>query len=135
MKPLKYLILYDQKIISKILKKISSYHITKSSQTKIVEEMKSEMHNLVMKNKINGLDLINRLLNLKIILKKTDKICIVKDLEINNKLKELETIKFDECELLQENLKVETLKSRFGGRPNSIEEEIELRKQTRKKIL
>ena len=46
-----------------------------------------------MKNKINGLDLINCFPYLKIILKKIDRISIVKDLEINNKLKELETKK------------------------------------------
>ena len=36
--------------------------------------------------------------------------------------------------MLQENLKFGTLRNRFRGRPNSIEEEIELRKQRRKKI-
>ena len=36
--------------------------------------------------------------------------------------------------MLQENLRFGTLKNRFWGRPNSIEEEIELMKQTRKKI-
>ena len=56
-----------------------------SSQTKIQEEIKSEVHDLVMKNKINGLDLINCLLYLKIILKMMDKISTIKHLEINNK--------------------------------------------------
>ena len=46
-----------------------------------------------MKNKTNGLDLIYGLVYLRIILKKIDKISIVKDIEINNKLKELETEK------------------------------------------
>ena len=55
--------------------------------TKIQE---SDVHDLLMKNKINGLDLINCLVSLRIILKKIDKISIVKDIEINNKLKELE---------------------------------------------
>ena len=54
-----------------------------SSQTKIQEEIKLDVPDLVMKNKINGLDLVNSLLYLKIILKKIDKISIVKDLEIN----------------------------------------------------
>ena len=54
-----------------------------SSQTKIQEEIKLDVPDLVMKNKINGLDLVNCLLYLKIILKKIDKISIVKDLEIN----------------------------------------------------
>ena len=55
--------------------------------TKIQE---SDVHDLLMKNKINGLDLINCLVSLRIILKKIDKISIVKDIEINNKLKKLE---------------------------------------------
>ena len=36
--------------------------------------------------------------------------------------------------MLQENLTLGTLKNRFGRRSNKIEEEIELREQTRKKI-
>ena len=51
------------------------------------------MHDLVTKNKINGLDLIKCLLYLKTIVRKIDTISIVKDLKINNKLKELETKK------------------------------------------
>ena len=78
------------------------------SQTKIQEEIESDVRHLAMKNKINGLDLISCLLYLKIILKKIDKIRIVKDLEINNKLKKLETKTIDELELLQENLKFGT---------------------------
>ena len=84
---------------------------------------KPDVQDLVMKNKINGLDLINCLFYLKIILNKIGKISIVKVLE---KLKELETEKIDEMELLQANLKSGILKNRFWGRPNSIEEEIEL---------
>ena len=102
--------------------------------TKIQEEIELEVHDLLMRNKINGLDLINCLVYLRIILKKIDKISIVKYIELNNKLKELEAEKNDELELLKENLRFRTLKSRFRRRPNSIEEEIELRKQTRKKI-
>ena len=78
------------------------------SQTKIQEEIESDVRHLAMKNEINGLDLISCLLYLKIILKKIDKIRIVKDLEINNKLKKLETKTIDELELLQENLKFGT---------------------------
>ena len=36
--------------------------------------------------------------------------------------------------MLQKNLSFRTLKNRFRGRPNSIEERIELRKQTRERI-
>ena len=102
-------------------------------QTKIQERIKSDVHDLVVKNKKNGLDLINCLVSLRMILKKMDKISIVKDIKISNKLKELEAEKIDELELSEENLKFRTLKNRFGGRPNSIAEEIELRKQTREK--
>ena len=102
--------------------------------TKIQEEIELEVHDLLMRNKINGLDLINCLVYLRIMLKKIDKISIVKYIELNNKLKELEAEKIDELELLKENLRFRTLKSRFRRRPNSIEEEIELRKQARKKI-
>ena len=67
----------------KNLKKIIVQYTIMSSQTKIQEEIKLDVPDLVMKNKINGLDLVNSLLYLKIILKKIDKISIVKDLEIN----------------------------------------------------
>ena len=66
--------------------------------TKIQETMKSDVHDLVMKNKMNCQDLSNCLLYLKKILKKIDKTSIIKDLEINNMLKELETEKIDELE-------------------------------------
>ena len=92
-----------------------------------------DVHDLLMKNKINGLDLINCLIHLKMLLKKIDKISIVKGIEINNMLKELKVEKIDELELL-ELLRLRTLRNRFWGRSNSIEEEIELRKHTRKKI-
>ena len=89
-----------------------------------------DVHHLLMKDKINGLDLINCLIHLKMI----HKISIVKGTEINNMLKELKAEKIDELELLEENLRLRTLRNRFWGRYNSIEEEIELRKHTRKKI-
>ena len=103
-----------------------------TSQTKI-QEIESDMHDLVMKNKINGLHLINCLFHLKITLKMIDKISIVKDLEINNRLKELETEKMMNWNYYKKTI-VWSIKNRFWGRPNSIEEEIELKKQTRKKI-
>ena len=56
-----------------------------------------------------------------------EEISLVKDLEINNKLKELKTEKVDELELLQENLRFVTLRNRFQRRSNRIEEEIELK--------
>ena len=95
---------------------------------------KSDVHDLLIKNKINDLDLVNCLIHLKMLFKKIDKVSIVKDIETNNKSKELEAEKIDELELLQENLRFRTLKTIFRRRSNSIEEEIELRKQTRKKI-
>ena len=104
------------------------------TQTKTQERIKSDVHDLLMKSKINGLDLIHCLFYIRIILKKIDKISIVKNIEINNKLKELETGNIDALKLLQENLRFGTLKNRFRGRPNSIKEETELRKQSRKKI-
>ena len=54
--------------------------------------------------------------------------------KIKKRLKELETERIDELEMLQENLKFGPLKNRFWERPNSIKDEIELRNQTRKKI-
>ena len=68
--------------------------------TKIKKKIESDVPDLVMKYKINGLVFINCLLYLEIIFKKLDKISMIKDLEIKNKLKELETEKMDELELL-----------------------------------
>ena len=45
-------------------------------------------------------DLITSLITLKVILEDKDKSSIIKDLEINNKIKELEAEKIDELELL-----------------------------------
>ena len=58
-------------------------------------------------------------------MKDINNISIVKDLEINNKIKQLEAKNPDEFELLQEELRIITLK---------IEKEIDLRRQTKKKI-
>ena len=64
------------------------------SQTKIEEEIKSEMHDFVEENKIHGMGLINSLLHLKITLKNMEEISIVKDLETKNKLSELDAENF-----------------------------------------
>ena len=62
-------------------------------------------------------DLINRLIIFKEILEDIDKISKVVDLEINNKIRELE--------FLEEALRIEELRSGFLGIPsNAIEEEI-----------
>ena len=79
-------------------------------------------------------DLINSLITLKVILEDRDRISIFIDLNINNKIKQLETEKIDELELLQEELRIATLRNRFPGRPNKIKEEIDLRRQEKKKI-
>ena len=83
--------------------------------------------------------MITSLITLKVILEDIDTISIVIDLEINNKIKQLEAEKIYELELPQEELRVITLRSRFLRRPNkieynSIEEEIHLRRQRKKKI-
>ena len=90
--------------------------------------IKEDMHDLTIYN-----DLITSLITLKIILYNIDKISIIKDFEISNKIKELEAEKIHELELLQEELRFITLKNRFFGRPSKIKEEIELRAQTKKK--
>ena len=90
--------------------------------------IKEDMHDLTIYN-----DLITSLITLKIILDNIDKISIIKDFEISNKIKELEAEKIHELELLQEELRFITLKNRFFGRPRKIKEEIELRAQTKKK--
>ena len=72
------------------------------------DQIKQEMHDLAIYD-----DLITSLITLKVILEDIDKITIVKDLEINNKIKELEAEKIDELELLQEELKIVTLRNRF----------------------
>ena len=91
--------------------------------------IKQDVHDLAIYN-----DLITSLATLKLILKYIDKISIVKDLETNNKIKQLEAEKIDELELLEEKLRIRTLKNRFLGKPNKIEEEIDLRRQTKNNI-
>ena len=73
--------------------------------------------------------MITSLITLKVILEDIDKISIAID-----KIKQLEGEKIDELELLEEELKIIILRNRFLGRPNKIEEEIDLRRQTKKKI-
>ena len=90
---------------------------------------KEDMHDLAIYD-----DLVISLITLKVILENIDKISIVKDLEINNKMKQLEAEKTDELELLEEKLRIRTLKNRFLGIPNKIDKEIDLRRQTKKKI-
>ena len=82
-------------------------------------------------------DFITRLITLKVILEDIDKISIVIDFKINNKIKQLEAEKTGELELLEEELRIMTLRNRFLGRPGNFieeEEEIDLRRQTKKKI-
>ena len=68
-------------------------------------------------------DLITSLINLKVILEDIDKANIAKDLEINNKLKELEAETIYELKL-----GIKTLRNRFLRKSNKIEEEIDLRR-------
>ena len=84
-------------------------------------------------------DLITSLITLKVILEDIDKISIVIDLEINDKVKQLEAENTDDLELVEEEIRIITLRNRFLRRPNktecnSIEEEIDLRTQTKNKI-
>ena len=74
-------------------------------------------------------DLITRFVTLTLILEDIDKINIV----INDKIKQLEVEKAYELEFLEETLRNITLRNRYHGRPNNIEEEIDLRRQTKKK--
>ena len=62
-----------------------------------MSKIESDMNNAVIYN-----DLIASLITLKVILENIDKINVVTGLEINNKLKELETEKIDKLEFLQE---------------------------------
>ena len=79
-------------------------------------------------------ELITSLIALKIILEDIDKISIIIDLEINNKIKQLEAENVNELELLEEEWNIMTLRNTFVRRPNNVEEEIDLRRQTQKKM-
>ena len=93
------------------------------------DQIKQDIHNLAIYD-----NLITSLITLKVILEDIDKISIVIDLDINNKIKQLEAEKIDELELLEHELRIKALRNRFLGRPNKIEEEIDLRRQTKNKI-
>ena len=93
------------------------------------DQINQDMHDLEMYD-----DLITSLITLKVILEDINKTNIVIDLETTNRIKQLEAEKTDELELLEEELKIITLRKRFLGRPNKVEEEIDLRRQTKKKI-
>ena len=70
-------------------------------------------------------DLITSLITLKVILEDIDKINIIIDLEINNKIKQLELLE----------LRIMTLRNRFLGRPsNSIEEEIDNKEELKEEV-
>ena len=81
------------------------------------DQLKQDMNELAIYD-----DLITSLITLKVILENIDKTTIVKDLAVNNKIKELEAEKIDELEFLLEELKIMTLKNRFLRRSNKIEE-------------
>ena len=85
-------------------------------------QIKQDMHDLAIYD-----DLITNLIILKIILENIDKSSIVKDSEINNKIKQLEAEKIDELELLLEELRCITLKNRF------LEDETKLKKKELRK--
>ena len=79
-------------------------------------------------------ELITSLIALKIILEDIDKISIIIDLEINNKIKQLEAENVNELDLLEEEWNIMTLRNTFVRRPNNVEEETYLRRQTQKKM-
>ena len=79
-------------------------------------------------------ELITSLIALKIILEDIDKISIIIDLEINNKIKQLEAENVNELDLLEEEWNIMTLRNTFVRRPNNVEEETDLRRQTQKKM-
>ena len=78
-------------------------------------QIKQDMHDLAIHD-----DLITSLITLKVILEDIDKISIVIDLDINNKIKQLEAENIDGLELLQEELKIIALRNRFLGRPAKL---------------
>ena len=78
--------------------------------------------------------MITSLITLTIILEDIDKIRIVIDLDVNNKIKQLEAGKVNELELLHEELRIITLRNRFLERSEKVEEEIDLKGQTKKNI-
>ena len=90
------------------------------------DQIKEDMHDLAIYD-----DLITNLITLKVILENIDKISIVKDLEINNKINVLEVEKDKELEELQ----FITFGNEYCERSkNDIEKGRDLRRQTQKKI-
>ena len=73
----------------------------------MAEQIEQDIRDLMIYN-----DLITSLITLKVVLENIDKINIVKDLEVNNEIKELEAEKIDELELLQDELRIRTLRNR-----------------------
>ena len=73
----------------------------------MAEQIKQDIRDLMIYN-----DLITSLITLKVVLENIDKINIVKNLEINNEIKELEAEKINELELLQDELRIRTLRNR-----------------------
>ena len=87
------------------------------------DQIKQDMHDLAIYD-----DWITSLITLKVILEDIDKIGMLTDLNINNKIKQLEAEKVDEMEFIEEELRIRTLRNRFLGRPSKIEEGIEIRR-------
>ena len=81
-------------------------------------------------------ELITHLIILRLILKDTGKTEKILRLEIKNKLKKLEQRKINELRLLGEEIFFIMLRNKHLGRSSHIneEEEIYLRKQTKKKV-
>ena len=83
--------------------------------------------------------MITSLITVKVVLEDVNKINIFTDLETDNKIKQLKAEKTDKLELLEEELRIITLRNRFLGKPNKIkcsstEGEIDLRRQIKNKI-
>ena len=73
----------------------------------MAEQIKQDIRDLMIYN-----DLITSLITLKVVLENIDKINIVKNLEINNEIKELEAEKINELELLQDQFRIRTLRNK-----------------------
>ena len=89
----------------------------------MARQKEQDMHDLTIYD-----DLITSLITLKVILKYIDKISKVVDLEINNKIKQLEVEKVNELKMLEEELKIMRLRNKYHKRSNNDEEEIDLRR-------
>ena len=89
----------------------------------MARQKEQDMHDLTIYD-----DLITSLITLKVILKYIDKISKVVDLEINNKIKQLEVEKVNELKMLEEELKIMRPRNKYHKRSNNDEEEIDLRR-------